>query len=71
MLKKSYQQWGANCDKDVLLKPLEVSPRMAYNGLGIGEEGAFENRQSNIRTNVDSCTIVQLLPSAPFLPIPC
>lgn len=45
--------------------------RIAYNGLGIGEEGAFENRQSNIRTNVDSCTIVQLLPSAPFLPIPC
>jgi len=45
--------------------------KISHNGLGIGEEGAFENRQSNIRTNVDSCTIVQLLPSAPFLPIPC
>jgi len=44
---------------------------VADNVLGIGEEGAFENRQSNIRTKVDSSTTVQLLPSAPFLPIPC
>jgi len=44
---------------------------MTANGLGIGEEGAFKNRQPNLCTKVDSSTIVQLLPSAPFLPIPC
>ena len=44
---------------------------MTANGAGIGEEGEFENRQSNICTKADSSTTVQLLPSAPFLPIPC
>ena len=44
---------------------------LAGNGLGIGEEGEFENLQSNICTKVDSSTTDQLLPSAPFLPIPC
>ena len=48
-----------------------VSLSISANGLGIGEEGEFENLQSNICTKVDSSTTDQLLPSAPFLPIPC
>lgn len=50
---------------------LELFFRVTHNGLGIGEEGEFENLQSNICTKVDSSTTDQLLPSAPFLPIPC
>jgi hypothetical protein len=41
------------------------------NGLGICEGTAFENRQPNICTKVDSGTNGQLLSSAVLLQIPC
>ena len=45
--------------------------KMAGNVLGIGEEGAFENRQPILAQMYNRITNAQLLPSAPFLPIPC
>jgi hypothetical protein len=37
---------------------------------GIGEEGAFEKRQLKYSTMLNRTAKAQLLPSAPFLPIP-
>ena len=42
---------------------------MTANGWHICEGMAFENRQPNIRTKVDSSTNAQLLPSAVLLQI--
>ena len=45
--------------------------KIAPNGLGIAEGGAFEIRPPNVSTKADSSTNVQLLPSALLLQIPC
>jgi len=45
--------------------------KVAYNGLGIAEVGAFENRQYKYSTKADRSTNVHILPSAPILAIPC
>ena len=44
---------------------------ITHNVLGIGEEGASENRQPILAQMYNRITNAQLLPSAPFLPIPC
>jgi len=44
---------------------------LAANVFGICEGTAFENRQPNICTKVDSGTNAQLLSSAVLLQIPC
>jgi hypothetical protein len=44
---------------------------LTCNGLGIAEVGAFENRQFKYSKKADRRTLVELLPSAPILAIPC
>jgi hypothetical protein len=44
---------------------------ISANGLGIAEVGAFENRQFKYSKKADRRTLVELLPSAPILAIPC
>jgi hypothetical protein len=44
---------------------------MAHNVSGIAEVGAFENRQFKYSKKADRRTLVELLPSAPILAIPC
>ncbi len=46
-------------------------PTITANGLGIAEVGAFENRQFKYSKKADRRTLVELLPSAPILAIPC
>lgn len=48
-----------------------VGRNIAANGLGIAEVGAFENRQFKYSKKADRRTLVELLPSAPILAIPC
>ena len=52
-------------------KALAPQMPLAYNGLGIAEVGAFENRQFKYSKKADRRTLVELLPSAPILAIPC
>lgn len=49
----------------------EWHEKVADNGLGIAEVGAFENRQFKYSKKADRRTLVELLPSAPILAIPC
>ena len=62
-----------NSTIDILLKIAHTLRHysLTANVLGIGEEGAFENRQPILAQMYNRITNAQLLPSAPFLPIPC
>ena len=58
--------WG-----NVYILYLGIPRTLDSNGLGIAEVGAFENRQFKYSKKADRRTLVELLPSAPILAIPC